>query len=1674
MGYGSSLRALGAVAPQVRGERVVYPNNGLSEWYANRPLGLEQGFTVMKAPVGRRVGPLTLSIAVPGSMRSSLVGGGQGVVFRGAGGRSLAYGGLVARDGRGRLLHSWMELRGGLVLLRVDAHGARFPLRLDPLVQEGSKMTGGEEVGQGLAGYAVALSGDGNTAVVGGYGDNELVGAVWIFTRSGNTWTQQGPKLTGKEEVGEGQFGEQVAISGDGKTVMVGARFDNSQAGAVWVFVRSGTTWTQQGPKIAGEGAFGLSISLSANGNTALVNGATLQVLSRSEEGKWSMQTIPVGEAYEVALSAEGTTALIGRPLAFSREGAAVVYTLSQGKWSQQGSEFRPKGEETGDGGFGARVALSADGGRALISAPEDGGGVGAAWVFYRTEAGEWKAQSRKITASGEIEEGHFGSSVSLSADGNTALIGGDYDHKGDGAAWLFVDPAEESYLWSQDGAKLTSGEGHVETHFGISVALSASGETALVGGSSDSVNKGAAWGSLNSFSPEELYGPENESEPNIHRPCAGGPVNCATGNQFETQTDLTAGGRGAGLRLTRTYNSQLAAHEAAVYSERPPFGYGWTGPYSAHIEVPKTCSFKYYCAEHLTVYQSNASVVTFRRDFQGKWSAAPSVESTVTEEGGNYRFTLPDQTLQTFNSAGQLISETDRNGNTIKLTYWPENESLIESVSDSDGHKLTYTYNEEGCVGSVKDSDGNTVKYTYESGTLKSVTEPGESSPRWQFEYDSSHQMTTETDGRSHTLTTEYNSSHQVIAQTDPMERKRKWSYFKTETGSETTITEPNGSTTVEQFNAALLPKSITHAHGTALAATTTYEYNGALDLTSVTDPDKHITTYTYDGAGDRTSATDANGNQTKWTYNGAHEVESITTPKGEKTTIKLDSHGNPLVIESPAPGGKTQKTTYKYDSDGDLLSETDSLGRERTYGYDAMGDRESETDPEGDKRTWKYNGDSQEIAMTSPRGNAKGVEPSRYTTKIERDDQGRPVTVTDPLGHTTKYTYDGNGNLETLTDGNGHKTTYTYDADNEPTKIEEPNGATTETGYDSAGQVTSQTDGNKHTTKYVRNPLEEVTEIIDPLSRTTTKEYDAAGNLTKLTDPKKRTTTYTYDPANRLTQISYSDGKTSQVKYEYDKDGDRTGMSDGTGKSTYTFDQLDRLTHTTNGHGESVGFEYDLDNEQTKLTYPNKNLVTRGYDNAGRLLTVTDWLGHQTKLTYDPDSNVTAITFPSGTNNQDKYAYNEADQMSEARMAKGTETLASLAYSRDNDGQLKKTTSKGLPGEEALEYAYDENSRLTKGAGTGYEYDAANNPTKIAANTYTYDNADELETGAGFKYAYNEVGQRAKATPSGSATTYGYDQAGNLTTLERPVEGKTPQIKDTYAYDGNGLRASQTVSGTTTYMAWNPTEGTPQLLGDGTNSYIYGPESLPVEQINTSQGKVLYLHHDQQGSTRLLTGSTGATEGSMTYDAYGNTTATKGASTTPLGYDGQYTNSDTGLIYLRARVYDPTTAQFTSRDPLVALTEAPYFYAEDNPLSFGDPTGAGFLSWIENTASTVACSLGPEACAYEQLPVAIVKVVYNDADAILEPCRAVEDREKSLADVASAAVTTAFSAVLPKAETTIPEEGLSLLKEAGAGRAAIHQLNVLSGAASTATGVLTSEQFRPAHESSCECDKE
>ena len=373
-GEGSSLQSLAGARPTGAGNRVTYVLPGLREWYANGPLGVEQGFTVEHAPAastaaGGSSGLLTLAIGLSGNTHPTLEAGAHGLLLSRAGKGAVRYTGLQATDARGRSLKSWLSLEGGRLLVHVDASNALYPLQIDPFLQQGEKLTGSGESGKAEFGGSVALSSDGDTALIGASGDNSFTGAAWVFTRSAGKWTQQGEKLTGTGESGHGEFGWEVALSSEGNTALIGGVTDNVRTGAAWVFTRSGSTWSQQGEKLTGGGETG--------------------------EGEFGSS---------VRLSAEGTTALIGGRGDNTSAGAAWVFTLSGGKWTQQGSKLTG-GEEVGEGEFGASAALAGNGLTAVIGGPRDSSSVGAAWVFTES-AGKWTQQGPKLTGGEETGKG--------------------------------------------------------------------------------------------------------------------------------------------------------------------------------------------------------------------------------------------------------------------------------------------------------------------------------------------------------------------------------------------------------------------------------------------------------------------------------------------------------------------------------------------------------------------------------------------------------------------------------------------------------------------------------------------------------------------------------------------------------------------------------------------------------------------------------------------------------------------------------------------------------------------------------------------------------------------------------------------------------------------------------------------------------------------------------------------------------------------------------------------------------------------------------------------------------------------------------------------------------------------------------------------------------------------
>ncbi|GAB1688656.1 RHS repeat-associated core domain-containing protein [Krasilnikovia sp. M28-CT-15] len=356
--------------------------------------------------------------------------------------------------------------------------------------------------------------------------------------------------------------------------------------------------------------------------------------------------------------------------------------------------------------------------------------------------------------------------------------------------------------------------------------------------------------------------------------------------------------------------------------------------------------------------------------------------------------------------------------------------------------------------------------------------------------------------------------------------------------------------------------------------------------------------------------------------------------------------------------------------------------------------------------------------------------------------------------------------------------------------------------------------------------------------------------------------------------------------------------------------------------------------------------------------MTTATDWANRTTTFTWTPDGQRKRQTTPDGVTST--YDYDTTGRTKSIQLTAAGASLDTYDYTYDDAGQIK--TGDGNT------YTFDKGGKLAGVAG----------PT--TNGTYNTTPAGSLTgTPDGTTLAYNAAEQLTAATHTGvTQASYANDTNGNRTTATIPAGASSPAGTTSYHYnspgaltrvtttsgdigytiDGAGLRKSRTSNGATTTFTWATNSSMPLLLDDGTHRYLYGPDLTPYAQIDHS-GTVEYLHTDNLGSVRRITNAAGATTSTNTYDPYGKRTAHTGTADSRIGFTGAWTDPDTGLVYLRARDYDPATGQFLTLDPAIDTTGQPYAYARNNPIQNTDPAGlcadCSFMqNWVLNHGAT------------------------------------------------------------------------------------------------------------------------
>jgi hypothetical protein len=522
------------------------------------------------------------------------------------------------------------KCKDGIVLLPGRVHLVLFPILFclfalgqasAQFTQQGSKLVGTDPTYY-YQGGSVSLSSDGNTAIIGGGGTD----IAWVWTRSGGVWRQQGSKLVGTGAV-SGSLGDVVSLSSDGNTAIVGASGDNNMnvgtyeaVGAVWMWTRSGGVWTQQGSKLVGTGAVG-----GAN------------------------------QGSSASLSSDGNTAIVGGSGDNSYKGAAWVWTRSGGVWTQQGSKLVLVGTgAVGGANQGASVSLSSDGNTAIVGGYGDNSYKGAAWVWTRS-GGVWTQQGSKLVGTGAVGGSVYqGGSVSLSSDGNKAIVGGDGDSPW-GAAWVWT---RSGGVWTQQGSKLVGTGGDDGNNSGVyqgaSVSLSSDGNTAIVGGPNANSLTGAAWIYVtpNAPLPVELssfIATSKLSTAELQWKTVTEVNN--TGFDIERRDPyptLPLAGGGQGKGWTKIGSVAGAGTSNAPHNYSYTDNVGSAGTYSYRLkQIDHDGAFVYSQAVQVTI--AVAKVLALSQNYPEPFNPSTTIQFTVPNDGR--------ATLKVYNAIGQEVA---------------------------------------------------------------------------------------------------------------------------------------------------------------------------------------------------------------------------------------------------------------------------------------------------------------------------------------------------------------------------------------------------------------------------------------------------------------------------------------------------------------------------------------------------------------------------------------------------------------------------------------------------------------------------------------------------------------------------------------------------------------------------------------------------------------------------------------------------------------------------------------------------------------------------------------------------------------------------------------------------------------------------------------------------------
>ena len=934
---------------------------------------------------------------------------------------------------------------------------------------------------------------------------------------------------------------------------------------------------------------------------------------------------------------------------------------------------------------------------------------------------------------------------------------------------------------------------------------------------------------------------------------------------------------------------------------------------------------------------------------------------------------------------AGLIRATTDPEGNVTEYDYYKDGygKGLVKSKTLKDGNTIvstvTYEYNAQLQVSkettshdlsqnlySVKEYEYDkfnnvTVTRDYGTGSTPATTiaeydllsrKTAEYAPNYSA--DKSHGSLTiyypdgnkksETDAEGNITSYVYDAYGQVIKKTNPdgtmnltaydgLQREKATYFLGSENGTKQILTKTSYEFAGYNFDIySALDASASHScKGLKTTKTTYITENKQVISEMLTDIKEHTIYEKTNGETKRTSAyyangqlarqTDALGNITKYEYGYLNKVTKTYTPFNTKSNGSVNYSVAENQYDKNGNVTLAKQTVQKQDSDTVKYSVTENQ-------YNAQGLLTqvtlSDGTSNGEKNITKYFYNNAGIQTKMYTGLNSTNDSDYMTTNYEYDAWGHLVRTTDSTGYNSgATTYDLNGNALTVTDANGNVTTNTYDALN---RVLTANTICSDTSkdvsksyaYDSMGRITKST----------RDDL------------TTSYTYDVMGR--KSTEAEYTSVYATFKGFFYVGVSQYVDrqivGINHLLMYSY---------------TSYEYDSEMRVTKVKENGDETASYTYDANGNKASETLANGVVSTYTYNGCNKITSLVTKSGNSTISEYEysyylDGSDACKVRSENGIIETTNYEYDGLKRLTEEAVTTGNST-DTYAYEYDDYGNRVQMTATGSEEYETV-YSYNDAegnyTALLQEEVKTIEGDSDTTANELASSPMDLTSAASEDSGVETTvYIYDANGNQITKTTDDKTETYTYDGLNQLIGF---TDGETVA---SYAYNVDGLRIKKTVDDKTIHHVW---DGSQQIIADvvdnefyEANCYLRGTNLVATYNYqNGVKSGYTYYTQNAHGDVVNLTDETGAVTKSYTYDAFGVEQNIDDADDNAFRYCGEYYDSESGTIYLRARYYDPAIGRFISRDSVTGENTDPlslnlYTYCHNNPIIGIDPSG-------------------------------------------------------------------------------------------------------------------------------------